>query len=82
MNNEHFLDTFRQDLLLAMKRTKSGQLDIERQYGVSQGTISNFLRGRRGLSASALVRLWPFVYGHTLFSTKTIGSIEEVEENA
>ncbi|EEB33792.1 hypothetical protein DESPIG_01307 [Desulfovibrio piger ATCC 29098] len=29
---------------------------------MSQGTISNLLSGRRGISGTSLLKLWPFVY--------------------
>ena len=48
------LDAFRRDLKLAMERTGYVQQDITREFGVSQGTISNLLSGRRGISLSRL----------------------------
>lgn len=56
------LDAFRRDLKLAMERTGYVQQDITREFGVSQGTISNLLSGRRGISGTSLLKLWPFVY--------------------
>lgn len=57
------LDSFRRDLRDAMTRAECGQLDLMRDYGVSQAIISNFLSGRRGISAGSMLKLWPFVYG-------------------
>lgn len=56
------LDAFRRDLKLAMERAGYIQQDITREFGVSQGTISNLLSGRRGISGTSLLKLWPFVY--------------------
>lgn len=57
------LDSFRRDLRDAMVRAACGQIDLMRDYGVNQSIISNFLSGRRGISADSMLKLWPFVYG-------------------
>lgn len=57
------LDSFRRDLREAMTRAEYGQIDLMRDYGVNQAIISNFLSGRRGISAGSMLKLWPFVYG-------------------
>lgn len=61
-NSPLTIDDFRQDLRRAMQRAGYVQRDITREFGVSQGTISNLLSGRRGISGSALLKLWYFVY--------------------
>lgn len=57
-----FINEFRQDLRNALKDKGASQSDLA-AYGVTQGTISNFLNGKRGLSAASIYTLWPFVYG-------------------
>ena len=57
------IDRFREDLRDAITSRKANQGDVVRASGVSQGAISNFLSGKRGLSGESLLKLWPFVYG-------------------
>lgn len=61
-HNNFSLDTFRKDLKRSMLRAGYVQTDIAKEFGVSQGTISNFLSGRRGISGAAILKLLPFVY--------------------
>jgi len=57
------IDRFREDLRNAILTRDETQSDVERVSGVSQGMISNFLNGKRGLSGASVLKLWPYVYG-------------------
>lgn len=56
------LNDFRHDLQHAMRTLDLIQQDVERDFGVSQSIISNFLSGRRGLSGASVLKLWPLIY--------------------
>jgi len=57
------IERFREDLRNAIQARDETQSDVERASGVSQGMISNFLNGKRGLSGASVLKLWPYVYG-------------------
>ena len=57
------LDSLKRDLQELVRSKKYIQQALAREARISQSAISNFLRGRRGLSCYAFLSLWPFIYG-------------------
>lgn len=55
--------TFRKDLKFVLQRSHVTQKELEQITGVKQATISRFLKGKRDISLSLALKLWPFVYG-------------------
>ncbi|HIX40483.1 MAG TPA: helix-turn-helix domain-containing protein [Candidatus Desulfovibrio intestinigallinarum] len=56
--------SFRKDLHFVLQKNHVTQKELERLTGVKQATISRFLKGKRDISLSLALRLWPFVYGN------------------
>ena len=77
MNNQTSpIERFREDLRNAILQRDETQTEVERICGVSQGMISNFLNGKRGLSGASVLKLWPYVYGCE-FPTASASQAEE-----
>lgn len=55
------INAFRKMLKRKIIETKTTQLQLSRQSGVSQPCLSKFLSGKSGLSSQALLSLFDFV---------------------
>ena len=75
------MDRFKPDLEKMMRSKNITQLSLAHSSQVSQAAISNFLRGRRGLSCKAFLALWPFVYGRP-FPEKELAALPPAKEDA
>ena len=78
-------EIFRNDLRKILETSGMSQSDLSRLSGVKQYNISKFLKGEREILLSTALRLWPFVYGHSITTTPTTppaGAPEEGGENA
>ena len=64
-------EIFRNDLRKILETSGMSQSDLSRLSGVKQYNISKFLKGEREILLSTALRLWPFVYGHSITATPT-----------
>lgn len=53
------------------------QAALARQSGVSQGTISKIIHGKKTILLSTAIRLWPFVYGSEFPSSVPISPSDD-----
>lgn len=56
------VERFRKDFLARKASTGLKQVQLCALYGVQQGTLSRFIKGKTSISFESVLKLWPFVY--------------------